>query len=277
MSATTALRVPSCGPTTQTSDIGLGKYEYDRIARAYDEHFGKDACQRLRSVYLSILTGRVSECASILDLCCGTGHMAQVLTQEGFEVTGVDQSAGMLEVARERCGAAHFVQADASSFQFGPVDAVICTFNSVSHFSQADLHVLFVRTAANLSAGGAFIFDAYGPAAYEEQWNRTYSVVEEDYACFVRSYYHPQDRTGRNDIHLFEKSPDGWQRRRVSLEMHAHSPTLLRKLLASCGFRTRVIDLSSEVPEGGESGHLLYFCKKVRVLRPSRVEHDASE
>jgi 2-polyprenyl-3-methyl-5-hydroxy-6-metoxy-1,4-benzoquinol methylase len=38
----------------------------------------------------------------VLDLACGTGRLALLLAREGFEVTGIDQSAGMLNLFREK-------------------------------------------------------------------------------------------------------------------------------------------------------------------------------
>jgi ubiquinone/menaquinone biosynthesis C-methylase UbiE len=50
-----------------------------------------------------------------LDVACGTGFLTQHLTGE---VTGLDQSAAMLEVARARMPAARLVEADALPLPF---------------------------------------------------------------------------------------------------------------------------------------------------------------
>ena len=58
-----------------------------------------------------------------LDLCCGTGDIAFALNRAGAEVVGLDFSAPMLAVARERgrragC-AVQFVEGDALKIPFG--------------------------------------------------------------------------------------------------------------------------------------------------------------
>jgi len=60
-----------------------------------------------------------------LDVCCGTGDIALGLARKGVEVTGVDFSERMLEIARERQGkgGAHlarmqFVSGDAQNLPF---------------------------------------------------------------------------------------------------------------------------------------------------------------
>ena len=77
---------------------------WDHRARVYDDaqHVGgRDAVDRE-------LWGRVWDAAlpappaRVLDLGTGSGHAAFVLAALGYEVTGLDSSAGMLEIARAR-------------------------------------------------------------------------------------------------------------------------------------------------------------------------------
>ena len=55
-----------------------------------------------------------------LDLCCGTGDLALALARRGAEVTGLDFSAPMLEVANRRKAGANpvFIQGDAMQIPF---------------------------------------------------------------------------------------------------------------------------------------------------------------
>lgn len=87
---------------------------------------------------------RVAELAAVspghraLDLCCGTGDLAFALAGRGAEVSALDASDAMLEVARERlerwnapsktvkCGRVQFIRGDAQRLEFpdGSFDAV---------------------------------------------------------------------------------------------------------------------------------------------------------
>jgi demethylmenaquinone methyltransferase/2-methoxy-6-polyprenyl-1,4-benzoquinol methylase len=78
---------------------------FGRIARRYDllndlQSFGLHRHWKRRVVALA----RVTPGARALDLCCGTGDLAFALAQRGAEVTGLDFSAQMLEVAKNRSG-----------------------------------------------------------------------------------------------------------------------------------------------------------------------------
>jgi demethylmenaquinone methyltransferase/2-methoxy-6-polyprenyl-1,4-benzoquinol methylase len=73
------------------------------IARRYDlindlQSFGLHRCWKRQVVKLAAV--KPGDCA--LDLCCGTGDLALALAPRGAEVTGLDFSLQMLEVAEIR-------------------------------------------------------------------------------------------------------------------------------------------------------------------------------
>ncbi|MCO8252220.1 methyltransferase domain-containing protein [Haladaptatus sp. AB618] len=68
----------------------------------------------------------------VLDLGCGTGHLADRIASSGADVVGLDSSAEMISEARESYPECRFVHGDARDFSFSePFDAV---------FSNAALH-----------------------------------------------------------------------------------------------------------------------------------------
>ncbi|MYS53678.1 methyltransferase domain-containing protein, partial [Streptomyces sp. SID6013] len=79
-----------------------------------------------------------------LDLCCGTGAGVGVLARVCREsVTGVDFSAGMLDVARRRVPppgpAVSWVRADARALPFGPAFDLVVSFGAFGHFLPREL------------------------------------------------------------------------------------------------------------------------------------------
>ncbi|MHC3472737.1 class I SAM-dependent methyltransferase [Streptomyces sp. 7R007] len=100
-----------------------------------------------------------------LDLCCGTGAGAGVLARvcEGG-VVGVDFSAGMLAVARERAApGAAWVRADARALPFGPVFDLVVSFGAFGHFLPRELPGLFAQVHSVLRPGGRFAFPVVAP------------------------------------------------------------------------------------------------------------------
>jgi SAM-dependent methyltransferase len=66
--------------------------------------------------------------ARILDAGCGPGHHAQHLSQQGFDVLGIDLSSSMLRIARRKVLNVEFRLMDARDLRLGvaTVDAVWC-------------------------------------------------------------------------------------------------------------------------------------------------------
>ncbi|MGV9340812.1 class I SAM-dependent methyltransferase [Streptomyces sp. NPDC003688] len=104
-----------------------------------------------------------------LDLCCGTGAGLDVLT--GLcrsSVTGVDFSAGMLDVARERAAgpgkpSVAWVRADARALPFTAAFDLVVSFGAFGHFLPEELPGLFGQVHNSLRPGGCFAFPVLAP------------------------------------------------------------------------------------------------------------------
>jgi ubiquinone/menaquinone biosynthesis C-methylase UbiE len=106
-----------------------------------------------------------------LDLCCGTGAGMSVLRQVCRErVTGIDVSAGMLAVGRDRCPAASdrprvdWVRADARALTFGAAFDLVASFGAFGHFLPRERPGLFAQVHSVLRPGGRFVFPLVAPA-----------------------------------------------------------------------------------------------------------------
>ncbi len=100
----------------------------------------------------------------ILDLACGTGHHSTFFAKSGYEVTGVDLSEKMLQIARKNAkgvSGVRFVKAgflDVHPKLKDRFDAVICLGNSLPHLlSQKDLKKTLQNIYNLLNPGGIFI------------------------------------------------------------------------------------------------------------------------
>ncbi|MFJ8632024.1 class I SAM-dependent methyltransferase [Streptomyces sp. NPDC093568] len=108
-----------------------------------------------------------------LDLCCGTGAGVEVLAEVcRRSVTGVDFSAGMLDVARRRAGAGEerrgeprvdWVRADARALPFAPAFDLVVSFGAFGHFLPRELPGLFAQVHSVLRPGGSFVFPVVAP------------------------------------------------------------------------------------------------------------------
>lgn len=135
---------------------------YGNLSRYYDHlcadiDYAEQAAFALRAFDCLAATRR----GSALDLACGTGQHLVHLQRGGFAVTGLDNSAEMLQAAADRCPDADLVQADLAGFDWDQAfDLVTCFLYSL-HYSHplSALHETLRRARRALRPGGILLFD----------------------------------------------------------------------------------------------------------------------
>ncbi|MBT9492562.1 MAG: methyltransferase domain-containing protein [Paucibacter sp.] len=107
----------------------------------------------------------------LLDVGCGTGGHTIELARRGYQLTGVDLSAAMLEHARQKAKVLdafqpHWVCGDARSFEAGSsFDAAIMMFAVIGYLTSNDDVLAGLRNIRrHLKPGAVFVCDFwYGP------------------------------------------------------------------------------------------------------------------
>lgn len=122
---------------------------------------------------------------SILDLGCGTGNHLLRLAERGYEVTGVDQSKEMLDIAAEKTQKiglnCEFHQSDLREFcNHKKYDAVIMMFAVLGYQQENNDVLAALKTVSkHLKKGGIFICDVwYGPAVLNQKPGERVRVIE---------------------------------------------------------------------------------------------------
>lgn len=129
---------------------------YDARATEYDDwYLGRGSfSERERPGWERELEALTRALASLpfahtLDVACGTGFLTRHLPGE---LVGLDQSEGMLEIARERCPEAAFVLGDAFALPFrNDSFERVFTAHFYGHLDQRE-RLLFLAEAARVAA-----------------------------------------------------------------------------------------------------------------------------
>ena len=105
--------------------------------------------------------------ANVLDLGCGSGQpIAAYLIENGCQVTGVDRSEVMLEMARESFPEQTWINADMRHFRFDQQFDGILAWDSFFHLTPDDQREMFAQFSAHAKRGAALMFTS-GPSHCE--------------------------------------------------------------------------------------------------------------
>ena len=208
---------------------------YDRIARLYDPW----SHSVTEDIEFYVEEARRSG-GPVVELACGTGRIAVPVAQAGFRVIGVDGSAAMLEVARERAAAAgveELVELRLGDLRDPPVaervPLVLVPFRSLLHMTtERDRERALGAARSLLLPGGRLVFDVFAPSS--EDIEATHARwLEREPGIFERADWDEGERTLTLSVRRGEEattmvlawlSPIEWRRLldRAGFEVEAH-------------------------------------------------------
>lgn len=134
---------------------------FDHWAESYDQAVtGKDLeYQEVFLNYENILQ-EVANLAdgNVIEFGAGTGNLTQKLLEKGANVTGIEPSAAMREIARSKLPDVPLLNGDFLDFQVnGPADALVSTY-AFHHLEDAEKAEAIKKYSSLLSKGGKVIF-----------------------------------------------------------------------------------------------------------------------
>jgi SAM-dependent methyltransferase len=212
---------------------------YDDFAWFYNRYWNEEFHGLAFPILERIWLSRVPRKGRILDVCCGTGHLAGLLTARGYRITGIDASAEMIAHARQNVPDAAFQVADASQFKLpGKFDAAVSTFDSLNHIlTEEALQSAFRHIAAVLKPGGSFAFDMLLESAYHTNWADAFSVVRDDHVLLLSgSDFDPRTRLAECRITMFRLLDGEWRRSDVQVRERCYTTREIDDALSRAGF-----------------------------------------
>lgn len=139
---------------------------YDAIAEQWHAHVrGHAYVSRVLGYVERVLEGLPPE-AQVLDLGCGTGRpIAMHIVHRGYRVVGVDQSRGMLDIAKTVVPAAKFIHSDMVDVQLADKFAAAIAWDSIFHVERKHHPAIFRKLANSLAQGGRLLLSVGGSDA----------------------------------------------------------------------------------------------------------------
>ena len=151
----------------------------------------------------------------LLDLGCGTGTLTEMLSKEGYDMIGVDNSEQMLAIAmekREQSGEnILYLLQDMREFElYGTVAAVISVCDSLNYLLEEEDLVETFRLVNNyLDPKGIFIFDFNTVYKYRDViGDATIAENREDCSFIWENFYHEEEEVNEYELTLFVREEE---------------------------------------------------------------------
>jgi SAM-dependent methyltransferase len=143
----------------------VSSYPFDRHAVSYASTWGADPiAQRFRERVHEVIEAELPPPASFLDAGSGIGIDAGALAAKGYTVRGIDASAGMVEMARERVPSVPFDVLDIADMgaSIGPFDGALANFGVLNCM----VPDVAAEAFANVLPSGARLFAVVMPRVH---------------------------------------------------------------------------------------------------------------
>ncbi len=217
-------------------------------ARIHDSAFGVLAATAATDV-LDLVRAGSHDRGLIVDLGCGSGILARVVIDAGYEVLGVDISSDMVTLARDRAPTGDFRVGSLHDLPIPDGCIAVCATGEALNYATDALagldafRHLAQRAFEALATGGVFVFDVSGPGRSgaskamhrfhrSDQWCLGMVAIESDDSSRL-------DRL----ISIFTVEDDGRYLR--SDEHHVQNlfdPSTLVTILSGIGYEVEVLD-----------------------------------
>ncbi len=231
---------------------------YDGFAQLYDEFWAAGALG-WETDSLDLLLPPIGRDQRLLDVCCGTGRLAQVLAERGFDVTAFDISEGMVSLARANAPDVRILRGDVRRVTFGrKFNIITCMHDSLNHLeSVQDLRDALGSLASALTENGTLIFDLNFDEAFA-RWDSTRTYVASDRVWSAIGSFDPHDRRAGLQVVAFSRERGAWCRLDVMLWETYFEESEVLEALRSVGLRKVETFERSELLGHGRKGKVLY-------------------
>lgn len=234
------------------------------VAPYYDELMKSVPYRMWVGYYLLLLAHQDAHPRRMLDVCCGTGTVAEMLHKEGFSLAGFDLAPGMIEEARRKAEKKklpiRYEVMDAATADMGETyDAAFSFFDSLNNILEpARLQMAFHRAAEHVRPGGSWIFDLNMAYAFEQRlFDQENMRANAKLRYKWVGEYDPGTRLIQVDMRF-------WYRGEEFRELHvqrAHHPDEVVAMLEKAGFeRIRLFHSYTLNPPRHTSDRLHFTC-----------------
>ncbi len=201
-----------------------------------------------------------------LDIGCGAGWFTRAFQKQGYQMTGMDISSEMLDMAQANALSAgirsEYILGDITKTKLpARFDFATAINDCVNYVPKDKLQKAFKNVHGALKKGGVFLFDISSPRKFERKIANTVSVDDRDEVTYI-SFNKVEEDRAIMDVTLFVKRVDGtFERLEETHTQYIYSIEEIKDALTGCGFTLAEVQghLGTDLKE---TDRILFVAKK---------------
>ena len=176
-----------------------------------------------------------------LDIGCGGGWFTRAFQRAGYQMTGLDVSAQMLDYAQQTAlkegVRGEYILGDITKFKSPKkFDFATAINDCINYIPKAKLDVAFKNVRGLLAKGGIFLFDISSERKFKEKIANTVSVDDRDDVTYM-SFNKEEEDGVTMEVTLFSRQKDGSYQRLDELHrQYRYSEEEITSSLQKSGF-----------------------------------------
>lgn len=230
-----------------------------QLAHIHDTYYG-DIARHAAEEILKKVNHKVDR--KVIDLGCGSGILASILSENGMTVTGIDISADLLDIAKRKAPEAGFVHASLFDYEIDFAD-IICAVGEPLNYlfdekaGYAEITKLFKKVYEKSARNGFFLFDIIT----DEVEIKKISIIEkDDYTMFIETDIDVEKNILTRKMIYFTQYQQYYQKDSETHKQYLYNTGIIEEILDEVGF-----NYQKSNGYGGlefRKGHLSFLCKK---------------
>ncbi len=229
---------------------------YGPLASWYDQLTGDVPYEAFAAYYEAEFARKGGEFRLLLDLCCGTGTLTNLMAAHGYELIAVDASEDMLMEAREKSAALptpplYLLQSAEALDLYGTVDAAYCSLDGMNYLPRESLPEVFRRLHLFVRPGGLLIFDVHTVDWMRALDGQIFVDENDNVLCLWRADYDSEEDAIVYGMDLFSRRGKLWERSEEEHVEYIHEPMVLKQLLENAGFTDVRLKLDGPQSDNG--------------------------
>lgn len=220
---------------------------YGQFSKTYQKLMNDE----LYPLWVSYVEKYVTKKQSILELACGSGEVANLLSQKGYTIVGSDLSENMLSLAYQTNPKICWLQLNMADFQLDETyDSIICFADSLCYLqTEIEMQKTFQNVYNTLNNNGIFLFDVHSLYQINEVFHEyTYHYVDEDTVFIWESFPGDYANSVEHELTCVQETQSGIYERYDELhKQRTYSLEQYISWLKSVGFSN--IEMTSDFGE----------------------------